>query len=110
MQFEWSQSPNGEPTLRNSAFSPLRTQPLPAALQNRRINQSPVDALIDLIVWCGLRRHIPVWLGLYPVILLHTTVVPQRGPACRGDARWFGLHTNVVESALSGEFGASTPK
>ena len=37
----------------------------PTAIQNRRFAQSPTDALIDLIVRCGLRRQIPVRLDLH---------------------------------------------
>lgn len=67
-----------------------QAQAYPAANQNRRLNQSPTDALIDLIVRCRLRRQIPVcWLDLRPVIHLRITVIPQRWSACRGNMRRF---------------------
>ena len=56
----------------------------PAAHPNRRFAQSPVDALIGLIVGCGLRRQIPVWLDVDTLAHLRITLIPQRWPACRG--------------------------
>ena len=58
----------------------------PAANPNRRVAQSPVDALIDLIVGCGLRRQISVWLDFDTLAHLRITLIPQRWPACRGYA------------------------
>ena len=58
----------------------------PAANPNRRFAQSTVDALIDLIVGCGLRRQIPVWLDFDTLAHLRITLIPQRWPACRGYA------------------------
>ena len=36
----------------------------PAARLNRRFAHSPIDALIDIKVGCGLRRQIPIRLDL----------------------------------------------
>ena len=66
VQFEWSQSP----TQWQADFAHrrlrglLRTQPLTAALQSRRLNQPPTDALVYLVVRYGLRRHIPIRLQI----------------------------------------------
>jgi hypothetical protein len=47
----------------------------------------PTDALIDLKVRHRLGRLIPVWGWLNGFTGLRITVIPQRWPACRGDAR-----------------------
>ena len=39
----------------------------PAASQSRRLNHSPTDALIDLIVGGRLRRQIPIGLNVHPL-------------------------------------------
>ncbi|MEI8324607.1 MAG: hypothetical protein WCH44_04445 [Betaproteobacteria bacterium] len=76
----------------------LRAQPLPAAQLSRRLNQSRIDALIDLLVRCRLRRQIRIWLDLRTVSHLRiATVIPQRWSARRGHARWLGLCTHVVD-------------
>ena len=75
-----------------------QAQAYPAAFQNRRFNHSPVDALIDLVVGCRLRRQIPVcWLDLCPVIHLRIAVIPQRWPARRGYVRWLGVNPDVIK-------------
>ncbi len=57
--------------------------PNPAASQNRRLNHSPTDALIDTVVGGRLLSQIPIRLDLPLVIHLSiTTVVPQRWPVC----------------------------
>ena len=48
---------------------------------------SPTEALIDLKVRRRLGRLIPVWDWLNGFTGLRITVIPQRRPACRGDAR-----------------------
>ena len=53
-----------------------------AAIQNRRFDLSPIDALIDLKVGRRLRCHIPIGLNVHPVIRLRIAVIPQRRPAC----------------------------
>jgi hypothetical protein len=60
------------------------TQPFPAARQNRHFTHSPIDTLIDLVVWLDLRCHIPVWLDLCSLTHLRIKALPQRWPACRG--------------------------
>lgn len=71
---------------------------VPRSYRNRRFTESPIDALVHLVVWNGLCRHIPIWLSSHPVIHLRiTTVLRQRRPACRGDVRWLGLHPDVIE-------------
>ena len=40
-----------------------RAQAWPAASQNRRLNHSPTDALIDLLVRCRLCSQAPIGLG-----------------------------------------------
>ncbi len=47
----------------------------------------PADALINLKVRHRLGRFIPVWDWLNGFTGLRITVIPQRRPACRGDAR-----------------------
>ena len=47
----------------------------------------PTDALIDLKVRRRLGRLIPAWDWLNCFTGLRFTVIPQRRPACRGDAR-----------------------
>src|SRR5450830_193343 len=63
---------------------------------------SPIDALIDLIVGCRLRRPIPVsfpvWLAWHLVAHLRITLLPQRRPACRGDAWRLTVHTDVLQN------------
>jgi len=54
---------------------------------NRRFAHSPIDTLIDLVVWRGLRRQIPVRLDRNTLTDLRITVIPQRRPARRGDMR-----------------------
>src|SRR5664280_759281 len=62
---------------------------------------SPIDALIDLIVGCRLRRPIPVsfpvWLAWHLVVHLRITFLPQRWPACRGDVWRLTVHPDVIE-------------
>ena len=48
-------------------------QACPVASQDRRFSQSPIDALIDLVVWSGLRRQIPVRLDLRTLFHLRVT-------------------------------------
>lgn len=59
--------------------------------RNGLLNPSPIDALIDLKVGCGLRRPIPVGylvrLDLRPVTDLRITVLPQRWPTCGSDIK-----------------------
>ena len=62
-----------------------------AANQNRRLNQSPVDALIDLEFRCWLCCIIPIWLNLDTLTRLRITAI-------------------AVTAERSGELGASTPK
>lgn len=70
----------------------------PRSCRNRRFTESPIDALVHLVVWNGLCRHVPIWLSLHPVIHLRiTTVTPQRWPACRGDVRWLRICPDVIE-------------
>ena len=59
-------------------------QGYPPARLNRRFALSPVDALVDIKIGCGLRRQVPARLDSRPVIHLRITVVPQWWPACRG--------------------------
>jgi len=62
----------------------------PAAIQNRRLCLSPIDALIYLVAGCRLRRQIRVRRDLGTLAHLHiTTVLPQRRPACRGDVKTY---------------------
>lgn len=67
-----------------------RAQAYPTASQSRRLNPSPIDALIDLVVGCRLRRQVPIGLNVHPLTRLRiTTVIPQRWPARRGNLRRF---------------------
>ena len=58
---------------------------------------SPTDALIDLKVRRRLGRFIPVWDWLNGFTGLRITVIPQRRPACRGDARRLCLCPDVLQ-------------
>ena len=61
--------------------------------------RSPVDALIDLVAGGRLCRQIPMGLNVHPVIHLRiTTVTSQRRPACRGDAWWLRVGTDVLQN------------
>jgi len=65
---------------------------------------SPGSALIVGVVWCWLGCKIPVRLSLHTVHnlarLLRTTVIPQEWPACRGDARGFGVDADVIQNLV----------
>ena len=82
-----------------------------AAIQNRRLCLSPIDALIYLVAGCRLRRQIRVRRDLDTLAHLPiTTVLPQRRPACRGDvntyARFGGgkSQTATTDSGLELKF------
>ena len=68
-----------------------QAQGQPAARLNRRFALSPIDALIDLVVRCGLRCQIPVRFDFDTLTHLRITALPQRWPAS-GDMRgaWEG--------------------
>ena len=76
-------------------FGRQQVQPCPAALAkpllpsltNSTQLKSPTDALIDRKVWHRLGRLIPVWDWLNGFTGLRITVIQQRRPACRGEAR-----------------------
>ena len=71
----------------------------PAAHQSCSLDPSSTDALIGLKVRYRLCRQNPVcWLDLRAVTLLRiTTVITQRWPALRGNAREFRVDTEVSE-------------
>ena len=94
---EWSQRPISERTQRKSAVHLPRTQLPPAAHGMRRFSLSPVDALVHFVVRCRLRHQIPIRLDVQPVIHLRVAALPQRWPACRGDARRLRISPNVFE-------------
>ena len=75
-----------------------QTQVYPAARLNHRFDLSPIDALIDLVVGCGLRRQIPVRLDFDTLAHLRITVIPQRRPACRGYCRGGSESTPMCSS------------
>lgn len=90
-----------------------RAQNPPAAIQNRRLCQSPADALIYLIVRCRLRCQIPIRFDLRPVTHLRITTIlraqqreylvnasDQNGPQIVGWA--LGLH-RMCRPALAWE-------
>jgi hypothetical protein len=56
---QWHMHPTSSKPGLNRAFGLPSTQSLPAAYQGRRINQSPIDALINLMVRYGLWSQIP---------------------------------------------------
>jgi hypothetical protein len=66
-QVHYENAPSTEPIALRRV---RRAQVYPAVSQNRRLKQSPTDALIDTKVWSRLRRQIPVWLDWHPVIHL----------------------------------------
>ena len=70
----------------------------PRSYRNRRFTESPIDALVHLVVWNGLCGQVQIWLSFHPVIHLRiTTVNPQRRPACQGDVRWLRICPDVIE-------------
>ena len=75
-----------------------QAQGQPAARMNRRFTLSPIDALIDLVVRCGLRCQIPVRFDFDTLTHLRITALPQRWPACGGYARGLGVNTNVLQN------------
>ena len=83
-----------------------RAQRHPAAIQNRRFDLSPIDALINLAIGGWLCCQIPIRLDVHPVIHLRiTTVIPQWRLACRGDdvevnARFGGGKSQVATTAM----------
>ena len=52
------------------------TRSFTAVSLNRWFATSPVDALFDLIVECGLRRQIPVWLDFDTLAHPRITLIP----------------------------------
>ena len=82
----------------NQARCVYRAQRHPAANQNRRLNQSPINALIDLEITGRLRCQIPGWLNSNTLARQRiTTVAPQGWPACRGDVWGFGVDPDVLQ-------------
>ena len=89
--------PPPECTFRVERFALHRAcqaQASPAANQNRRLNQSPTDALIDLVSGGRLCCQIPVGLHLDTLAHLRITLAPKRRPTCRGNAWW--LRTQIA--------------
>ena len=74
-----------------------RRSPAPQRCQNRCCLPLPTEALIDLKVRRRLSRFIPVWGWLNGFTVLRITVIPQRWPACRGDARRLCLCPDVFQ-------------
>ena len=72
-------------------------KPLLPSLSNSTQLNSPTDALIDLNVRGRLGRFIPVCGWLKGFTGLRITVIPQRRPACRGDARRLCLCPDVIQ-------------
>jgi hypothetical protein len=52
-----------------------RAQRHPLENLNRRFAQSPIDALIDIKVGCGLRQQIPIRLAFDTHVDLRITVI-----------------------------------
>ena len=61
-------------------------------------DSSPVDALIDLIFRCRLRRRIPFLMGIGAGVFAsrqcNVELIPQRWSAGRGDSGWTGVLAN----------------
>lgn len=72
----------------------------PRSCQNCRFTESPIDALIGLVVRRGLCHQVSIRLALHPVIHLRVTALPQRRPACRADMRGVRVHSDVVKNML----------
>ena len=84
-------------SLAASRLSASHTRSLPAASQNPRLNQSPIDALIDIKLGHRLRRQIPIRLDLGALTHLRITILPQRRPARRRDVRRLRPHPDVLQ-------------
>jgi hypothetical protein len=69
----------------------------PAAIQNRRLCLSPIDALIYLVVGSGLFRQIPIRLDLPALAHLRITAIPQQWPARGGYARGLRVGPDVLQ-------------
>ena len=81
----------------------LQAQAHPAAHLNRHFPLSPVNALIDLVVRCGLCRQVrevPVRFDFDILIHQRITALPQRWPARGGYARGSGLQNMVIAPAV----------
>ena len=83
--------------VRKTSFRLAHTQAYPAAGLYRRYVLSPIDALIDLVVWCRLPRQIPVWIDLDTLTRLRITVLPHRRTARLGYAWRLRLHPDMIE-------------
>lgn len=68
---------------------------------NRRFIHSPIDTLIDLVVWRWLRCltpvSCPVRLDRNTFTDLRIIVIPQRRPVCRGNVRGLRVNPDVIE-------------
>lgn len=69
----------------------------PAAIQNRRFDLSPIDALINLVIGGRLLCQIPVRLDRNTLNRLRVAVVPQRWSARRGYVRGLGVDPDVLQ-------------
>jgi hypothetical protein len=75
-----------------------QAQPCPAANQSRRLNQSPTDAQINLVIGGRLCGQVPVRLDLRPVLDLRIIKVrPRRWPERRGYVWGLGVDPSVVQ-------------
>ncbi len=72
------------------------THASPAASQNRRLNQLPIDPLI-VVVGCGKRCKIPARLERNILTDLRIAGILQWWPACRGYVRWLRAHPVEIE-------------
>jgi hypothetical protein len=69
----------------------------PRSGRNRRFTESPIDALVHLVVWRGLCRQIPVWLDVHYLTRLRITALPQGWPTRLGNVGCLGLHPDVIQ-------------
>ena len=56
-----------------------------------------MDALINVVIRCGLRYQIPTRLDLRSLSYQRVTVIPQWRPARRGDAGRLGNYPDMVQ-------------
>ena len=77
-------SPNGKHAVCNPISACCARSPSRSGGSKSLFYRSPIDALVHLVVWSGLRRHVPIWLAVSTLAHLRVTVIPQGRSTCRG--------------------------
>ncbi len=80
-----------------SIFGQCQALPASQRWSSHCFAPSPTDAVLKLQVRRGLALLNPVWSWLNTLTDLRIGTIPQRRPACRGDARWLCLCPYVLQ-------------